>query len=244
MKTRTWYTVLDLFTLLARLAKPATDALADERAAVRKLLTPAPAATFTPNPGRAVVGQGVDRVAATPVVPVEPAQFVPECAAAFSMPADGNIPSMAPWLDVAPIAAKPARKLAARTTAPTTTRTSTTPRRTPTSKRDATGTHGTLNWKAGQGEGACAGTAGTVVIKAGRTSCSYAVTETPTDWDGRAFRLDKLDAGSDPESRSYSVFVCRRGTAHRCDCKGFESGNGKPCKHVNAVKALAATARV
>jgi len=201
--TTTRYTARDLFTLLARLIKPITDAIAAEFPA-----RPTPAPTTTPNPGRKVVG-----LIATPV------EFVPECAAAFSM-SGAPVPSMAPWLDIAPIGVGPARKPSTRKAAP---------------KRDETGTHGTLNWDAATK---------TVAIKSGRNSCTYAVTETATDWEGRAFRLDKLEAGSDPESRTYSVFVCSKGQEHRCDCKGFEMGNGKPCRHVNALKALTATARV
>src|SRR4051794_9301089 len=98
------YTLRDLVTLLARLAKPITDALAAEFPASS---TPTPA--FTPNPGRKVVGA----VAAVEPTAAEPSPFVPAPAAALSIPA-ATVPSMAPWLDVAPIAQKPARKVTTR----------------------------------------------------------------------------------------------------------------------------------
>lgn len=218
MKTTTRYTWRTLLTLLASLAKPATDAVAAEFG-TRSAAAEVPALAPAPNPGRKVVGQ-----VASPAAIVEPAPaFVPENATALNL-SGATVPSIAPWLDVAPLGKKPARKPSTRKPAPA---------------RDATGTHGTLNWQAGQERGS-----GVVAIAAGRSTCRYAVVETPTDWNGRAFRLEKLDAGSDPESRSYSVFVCNNGRDHRCDCKGFEAGKGKPCRHVNALKALAATCRV
>ena len=58
----------------------------------------------------------------------------------------------------------------------------------------------------------------------------YAVSEFPTSWDGRAFRLDK------PDGDFYHVFVCRRGQNHLCECRGFESTGH--CKHHDAVRHL------
>ena len=173
----TRYTARDLFTFLACLVKPATDAIHAELRTSRDAPT----------------------LAAVQPIPVAE-ELIPQSAAAFSMPSAVTVPSMAPWLEITPIGAKPARKAT----------------RKPAAKRDETGTHGTLNWDA---------EARTVVIKSGRSSCTYAVTETPTDWDGRAFRLDKLEAGSDPESRTYSVFVCRKGQEHRTRKEQAEAGS-------------------
>jgi hypothetical protein len=79
---------------------------------------------------------------------------------------------------------------------------------------------------------------GRVVIEAPGKWCEYRLTEFPTGWDGRGFRLDKLAAGTDPESENYDVFVGRNRQDVRCDCKGFTYGRGKPCKHIAAVVAL------
>jgi hypothetical protein len=76
-----------------------------------------------------------------------------------------------------------------------------------------------------------------VRIDTRRSSTSYAVVEFPTDFKGRAFRLEKLDAGSDAESEAYEVLCGRAGEFDRCDCRGFLRWN-LPCKHVNAMKAL------
>lgn len=68
------------------------------------------------------------------------------------------------------------------------------------------------------------------VTKNGKAE-DYAVSEFPTRWDGRAFRLDKSD-----NVTHYNVFVCRRGQNTCCDCLGFESSH--TCKHVDAIRHL------
>jgi len=81
--------------------------------------------------------------------------------------------------------------------------------------------------------------AGTLTIEMGkRSSVAYRLSEFGTPWSGRAFRLVKAEAGGDPESNTYCVFVARSGRGHVCDCRGFAFGRGKPCKHVEACLAL------
>ncbi len=66
----------------------------------------------------------------------------------------------------------------------------------------------------------------------------YSVAEFAAD-GGRAFRLEKLDAGSDATEEGYEVFVGdgQSGEFSRCCCKGFERFGH--CKHVEAAQALA-----
>src|SRR4051812_28824101 len=78
--------------------------------------------------------------------------------------------------------------------------------------------------------------AGALRIDTDRSTASYAVEEFPCGWDGRSFRLAKLDASSDPEADGYEVFCARNGQDHRCCCKGFERTGD--CKHLAAALAL------
>lgn len=80
--------------------------------------------------------------------------------------------------------------------------------------------------------------AGTLLIagaRCNRLSCRYAVAEHPSDFDGRAFVLAKMDKGSDCKEGHYHCFVGKRGE-RICDCKGFDStGN---CKHIVSLVTL------
>ena len=81
--------------------------------------------------------------------------------------------------------------------------------------------------------------AGELVVHTDRASVAYAVTEFPTDWPGRGFRLAKLTTGTDPQGESYSVFCARsEPRADVCDCKGFTYK--ATCKHCDGVRALVA----
>jgi hypothetical protein len=95
--------------------------------------------------------------------------------------------------------------------------------------------HAGIDWTPGVFPGC-----GVLSIKQKRCYCSYVVTEFACGWDGRAFRMRKVEgqAGSDAEGESYDVFCHRGRQDHRCDCKGFEFGRGKPCKHVLSALAL------
>ncbi|WP_439625956.1 SWIM zinc finger family protein [Gemmata sp.] len=81
---------------------------------------------------------------------------------------------------------------------------------------------------------------GLLVIERPRAVATYAVAEFQTPWEGRAFHLVCLGGQSDAGAESYDVFAARNGQDHRCDCKGFSYGRGKPCKHVLAALALLA----
>ncbi len=90
-----------------------------------------------------------------------------------------------------------------------------------------------MNWTPSEHSGR-----GELVVHTARASVTYAVTEFPTPWDGRAFHLVKESEGTDAESDSYDVFCHRGGQDHQCSCKGFAYGRGKPCKHIAAGLAL------
>lgn len=79
---------------------------------------------------------------------------------------------------------------------------------------------------------------GEIIIDMGRTRAVYHLTEMQTAWEGRAFRLDIVRGGTDPESESYNVFAAANPQDRQCDCKGFSYGRGRPCKHIAAVEAL------
>jgi hypothetical protein len=79
---------------------------------------------------------------------------------------------------------------------------------------------------------------GTLTVDTARSRVVYAVAEFPTTWHGRAFRLTKLGPGTDPESDCYHVFVSPDPRVCRRDCRGFTFGRGRPCKHIEAVRAL------
>lgn len=96
----------------------------------------------------------------------------------------------------------------------------------------ASSPHNGLAWEpSGRGEGA-------LTVDTARARTLYLVREFVTPWAGRAFRLEVVRGGTDPESETYDVFAGRDPRADRCDCKGFVYGRGKPCKHVHAVRAL------
>lgn len=88
--------------------------------------------------------------------------------------------------------------------------------------------------------GAYPGT-GKLTIQGKRTPTThYAVAEFPTEWAGTAAKLVKFvdTPGQDRESESYEVYV---GKPHdQCSCKGFAYGRGKPCRHIEALKAIVA----
>ena len=79
---------------------------------------------------------------------------------------------------------------------------------------------------------------GVLVVDTVRSRTLYAVREFKTLWAGRAFKLDVIRGGTDPESERYDVLVARDGRGHLCDCKGFSYGRGKPCKHIAALAAV------
>ncbi|WP_439627610.1 SWIM zinc finger family protein [Gemmata sp.] len=83
---------------------------------------------------------------------------------------------------------------------------------------------------------------GLLIIEKPRVMATYAVREFQTPWPGRAFRFDCRGGQTDAEGAAdgYDVFVPHRGTEWRCDCKGFSYGKGRPCKHVEAVRAILA----
>src|SRR5688572_19819119 len=70
-------------------------------------------------------------------------------------------------------------------------------------------------------------TAGELDLTCGRVDAVYRLEEFRTGgqgWDGRAFRLVKLEGGSDKESERYDVFVAAPSGHSLCDCKGFAYG--------------------
>lgn len=89
-----------------------------------------------------------------------------------------------------------------------------------------------ITWTAHPIEAGCA-CEGTVTIRCSRMVSVYDVTEFLTKWSGRAFQLVK--AGGE---EAYNVFVARDGRNHECDCAGFAYGRGKPCRHIEAMKAV------
>ncbi len=68
----------------------------------------------------------------------------------------------------------------------------------------------------------------------------YRVTELPVaDRDGRAFTLEKLDDGTDPEADAYTVFLATDSAASdSCECRGFLRWGY--CKHLDGVRLLLA----
>lgn len=75
-----------------------------------------------------------------------------------------------------------------------------------------------------------AGSEGKLLITEGKVSDVYFVREVPTDFPGRAFRVEKfgMDAGE-----SYD---CHIGPAPTCECKGHVYHGH--CRHVEALTAL------
>ncbi len=93
--------------------------------------------------------------------------------------------------------------------------------------------HNGLTWVIGEGPGE-----GVLTVTTARAVSTYGVREIRTAWPGRAFRLDVIRGGTDPESESYDVFAADDPRGSHCDCKGFTYGRGRPCKHLLAVRAL------
>jgi hypothetical protein len=95
--------------------------------------------------------------------------------------------------------------------------------------------HAAIRWTPGEFQGC-----GTLEIQNTRSVCRYILTELPTGWDGRAFKLLKPlgESGTDISEDAYHVFCGRNGQDRQCDCKGF-SRHGH-CKHVEAARALIA----
>ena len=76
---------------------------------------------------------------------------------------------------------------------------------------------------------------GRLTIDTARASVEYLVTEFPTDFGGsRAFRLTKLDKGTDGEASNYDVQCGAPGDT--CECKGFLCHG--TCKHILACRAI------
>lgn len=71
---------------------------------------------------------------------------------------------------------------------------------------------------------------GVLTLEDRRESQQYEVDETATDI-GRAFTLRK------PAGGFYCVDIKGWG-ADSCTCKGFEYGQGKPCRHLEAIRVL------
>lgn len=68
-----------------------------------------------------------------------------------------------------------------------------------------------------------------LTIRKGTDVGDYSVSEFPTRWDGRAFRLAKGET-------VYNVFLARNSQDNLCDCIGFESRGC--CKHVDSLRHL------
>lgn len=83
---------------------------------------------------------------------------------------------------------------------------------------------------------------GVLTIGTQKAITTYHVTELETGWDGRAFRLDVIRGGTDPDSEHYSVFVAANPQDRQCCCKGF-SYKGH-CKHVAAMETLLASGQI
>lgn len=81
---------------------------------------------------------------------------------------------------------------------------------------------------------------GLLIIESPGRMATYAAGEFPCQWDGRAFHLSCVGGQTDPEGAAdgYNVFVARGGHGHRCDCRGFSYGRGKPCKHILACVSI------
>lgn len=82
---------------------------------------------------------------------------------------------------------------------------------------------------------------GVLVAKCRTANVSYTVVETPTDWKGRAFRLEKLPGavGDDKQNAAYDVFCAADSPAgDHCDCKGTNSSRKGTCKHKEAIRTL------
>jgi hypothetical protein len=73
-----------------------------------------------------------------------------------------------------------------------------------------------------------------IEITTGRDTTQYAVVPLDTDFDGRAFRLWKIDPGTDPEASHYDVHCAPGGSS--CECRGFLRHD--TCRHVSACLAL------
>ena len=71
---------------------------------------------------------------------------------------------------------------------------------------------------------------GILTVKQSRCYARYAVAELACD-EGRSIHLQKLDAATDPEAKSYSLNVARDGRTATCECRGFLR-HGTPCKHI------------
>ncbi len=82
---------------------------------------------------------------------------------------------------------------------------------------------------------------GLLLIKTRRDYCEYRVSELRTEWDGRAFRLDKitLASGTDPDESAYHVFVCKNAADRMCECRGHVF-QGVDRKHLAAILTLVA----
>jgi len=84
--------------------------------------------------------------------------------------------------------------------------------------------------------------AGTLTIRSGQRRAEYLVSEFAAGWPGRAFHLEKVRGGTDPEESGYAVFVGNAGAGSSCDCKGFARYQG--CKHLAAITALVLANRI
>lgn len=65
----------------------------------------------------------------------------------------------------------------------------------------------------------------------------YSIDEFPTDWDGRAFKFQKLGSND-----HYEVFICNQGhDQDECDCADA-TFRERRCKHMAAIRAILAAA--
>src|SRR4051812_30625061 len=96
--------------------------------------------------------------------------------------------------------------------------------------------HSGIRWTPAEGD--YNPVAGTLVIDTDRARVEYLVTEFVPGWDGRAFVLEKIGAGTDKEAENYACFVARNGQDRSCECKGFLRTGG--CKHLASLAALLA----
>jgi hypothetical protein len=88
--------------------------------------------------------------------------------------------------------------------------------------------HNGIRWEPSERPGE-----GVLTVDTDRSRTVYHVREEQTAWEGRAFRLDIIRGGTDPESEHYHVFVANNPQDRSCDCKGF-TYTGR-CKHISAI---------
>lgn len=78
-----------------------------------------------------------------------------------------------------------------------------------------------------------------VTLQSKKGAFDYEVKEFATNWDGRAFRMEKTDQGD-----HYNVFICNHGhDQDTCDCADA-TFRERRCKHMEAIRALLVAATI